>query len=156
MEFTVQMKQLSENFRLAYPESEYPELLWKPGRPYACLLIDTHQGYFICVPFRSSIRHKNAYFFKESERSKRTQSGLDYSKIAIIDNPTYFSEEPAVIDKDEYNETIRHMDGIVAEVTKYVEEYIQHKTGTAVLHEKAFERKYKFSTLAYFHDILEI
>ncbi len=61
MDYLAQIYLLSSKFIQDYPSCDYPELMYKQGRPYACLLIDTHDGYFICVPFRSSISHKNGY-----------------------------------------------------------------------------------------------
>ena len=63
MEFEVAIYQLSAEFIRNYPSQQYPELMYKKGRPYSCLLIDLHLDYFICVPYRSSIHHKNAFFF---------------------------------------------------------------------------------------------
>jgi len=109
MEYDFEIYQLSQKFFADYPESQFPELMQKIGRPYSCLLIDSRDGYFICIPYRSSIGHKNSYMFKNSQRSRKTKSGLDYSKIAIISNTDYFDEMPAIVDKDEYNETVKHM-----------------------------------------------
>ena len=81
MEYLSQVYLLSAKFVQDHPAAAYPELMHKQGRPYTCLLIDSHDGFFICVPFRSSINHKNAFFFKGTARSQRTKSGLDYSKI---------------------------------------------------------------------------
>ena len=90
MDFDYQLYKLTSKFMSDYPISSYPEILSKPDRPHYCLLIDTHCDYFICVPFRSNIGHNNAYLFKGTKRSKRSRSGLDYSKIAIIkDNYKY-------------------------------------------------------------------
>ena len=62
----------------------YKELLKKKERGYACLLIQSHYGYFICIPYRTEISHKYAYHFRKSSRSQEHRSGLDYTKIAII------------------------------------------------------------------------
>lgn len=78
MDFLSQVYLLSKKFLQDYPVNIYPELMYKRGRPYTCLLIDKHDGYFICVPFRSSITHGNAFLFKSTTRSQRTKSGLDY------------------------------------------------------------------------------
>ena len=56
----------------------------KKERRYACLLIQSHYGYFICIPYRTEISHKYAYHFRKSSRSQKHRSGLDYTKIAII------------------------------------------------------------------------
>ena len=126
----------------------------KLGRPYSCLLIDRHDGYFICIPFRSSIGHKNCFMFKNTQRSKRTKSGLDYSKITIISNTDYFDNSPAVVDQDEYNETVKHMATIVQEAVEYVDTYVNHINKTITIHQREFDRRYKFSTLRYFHNLL--
>lgn len=80
--------------------------MYKPKRPYTFLLIDTHEDYYICIPFRSSITHKNSYLFKHSKRSKKTKSGLDYSKVVLIQNDEYIDSKRAIIDQDEYKETM--------------------------------------------------
>lgn len=157
MDYDVKIYLLSSKFTADYPSSLYPELMHKPGRPYSCLLIDTHSDYLICVPYRSSVNHKNAFLFKGTERAKRTKSGLDYSKIVLIQNPNYIdSSAKPVIDRDEYKETIQHLPKIVKEVTGYLDDYINHITAVAPLHEREFSRRYRFSTLPYFHDIMGI
>lgn len=154
MEYSSELSLLSEKFIHDYPHSKYPELMYKSGRPYTCLLIDSHNDYYICVPFRSSIRHKNAFMFTATARSK---SGLDYSKIAVINNVTYFDfTTKAIVDSDEYSELIKNLPIIAGEVVEYVDTYIKHINGTALLHPRAFARKYQYSTLPYFHDIMKL
>ena len=154
-EYDSQVYLLSSQFMKDYPLSSYPELMYKQGRPYACLLIETHDDYFICVPFRSSIHHKNAYLFTDTARSQRTQSGLDYSKIVVISDNTYIdSVTPAIVDSDEYGEMMRNLPRIIGEVLTYTNTYINHKNGTSPLHEREYNRKYRFSTLPYFDKIL--
>lgn len=55
---------------------------------------------YICVPFRSHIHHKNAFLFKNTERSKADSSGLDYSKTVLIRPEDYdkYLIENAVLD----------------------------------------------------------
>ena len=157
MEYLSQVYLLSSQFIQDYPLKTHPELMHKSGRPYACLLIETHDNYYICIPFRSSINHKNAYLFKSTKRSQRTRSGLDYSKIVIINNSDYIdSISPAIVDQDEYNEMMSNLPQIVKEAISYVDAYIHHVTGTHLLHPKQFARRYGFSTLQYFHDELGI
>ena len=104
MEFIADVYQLSQDFINDYPNSKYPELMHKLGRPYSCLLVDTHYDYFICVPFRSNINHKNAFMFHSSQRSMHSKSGLDYTKIILINKNRYIDGKKAIIDQDEYNE----------------------------------------------------
>ena len=154
MEFDVEIRKLSPAFMAAYPAAQYPELLYKADRPYTCLLIDTHADYLICLPFRSDIRHKNAFLFHQTARSKRTPSGIDYKKAVVIKKEAYLDTAPAMVDSDEYSEAMANIQQIVSEATAYVDAYIAHVNGTKPLHPREFSRKYVFSTLPYFHDIL--
>lgn len=110
LEFDSKVYLLSSRFANDYPLSLYPELMYKQGRPYTCLLIETHDDYFICVPFRSSINHKNAFLFKGTARSLKSHSGLDYSKTVIIRDSEYIdSTTPAIVDQDEYREMSKNI-----------------------------------------------
>ncbi|MBE6984936.1 MAG: hypothetical protein E7434_04870 [Ruminococcaceae bacterium] len=127
----------------------------KHGRPYSCLIIDTHDEYYICIPFRSSITHSQAFLFKNTQRSQGSRSGLDYKKMVLIKDESYFDHTTAaIVDNDEYKEAITNLDRIAREATRYVDDYIAHVSGTKTLHPRAYDRKYRFSTLPYFHDIL--
>ena len=155
MDYCSQVYLLSNLFCSSYPSSSFPELMYKRGRPYTCLLIDSHAGYFICVPFRSNISHKNAYLFKNSARSRKMRSGLDYSKTVIISNPDYIdSSANAVVDQDEYKEMMVNLPRIVSEVLVYLNNYIAFVKGEMVLHPRDFCRLYGYSTLKYFHNEL--
>lgn len=155
MHYDLKLSLLSSKFIQDYPPDIYPELMHKRGRPYTCLLIDSHNDYYICIPFRSSIHHKNSFMFTSTIRSRKTKSGLDYSKIVTIRDIHYFdSSTAAVVDQDEYAEMIRNISIIVQESTHYVNTYLNHISGTAPIHPKAFARKYQYSTLPYFHDII--
>ncbi len=155
MEYNVDILRLSNKFYEDYPITQYPELLQKAERPYACLMINM-RDYYICIPYRTHIDHSNSYRFKYSVRAKSNKSGLDFSKIAIVSNRDYIDKTPALIDKDEFNETMINLDRIVLNSLKYVDAYIGHINHTKPIHEKEFLRKYMYSTLPYFHDILGI
>lgn len=156
MEFEVAIYQLSAEFIRNYPSQQYPELMYKKGRPYSCLLIDLHLDYFVCVPYRSSIHHKNAFFFCGTERSRRTRSGLDYSKMVLVEKAEYLDGANVVVDQDEYNETIRSIRKIAGEALDYLEDYIHHVDGSRPLHPREYMRRYQYSTLPYFHDVMNI
>lgn len=96
-------------------------------------------------------KNNRAYHFRYSKRSKKHKSGLDYTKIIIVGQNEYLDTKDAIIDNDEYNETIRNFEKIKREVLKYVEDYMNHVQGKKAISEKEFERKYKYSTLKYFH-----
>lgn len=155
--FDYQIYKLSDIFYDDYPETLYDELLKKNDRPYTCLLIETKYDYFICIPYRTEIHHKYAFKFKKSKRSKKHSSGLDYSKIVIIKNLSYInSKTSALIDKDEYTETMIHIRLIAKQANAYVDGYINHCTKKHLLPLKTFQRKYQYSTLKYFHKELGI
>ena len=154
MDYDVQVYLLSQKFMNDYPKEQYPELMHKLGRPYSCLIVDTHEDYLICIPFRSAIMHQNAYFFKDTERSKRSRSGLDYSKVVLLRDLDYLDSKKAVVDQDEYKDAIKHMDTIVHDIVCYIEQYVNHTNGTQRLHQREYARKYQFSTLPYFHEML--
>lgn len=157
MGYDLDLYRLSSRFSQDYPCDKYPELLCKTGRPYTCLLIDSHYDYFICVPFRSFIKHKNAFLFHGTSRSKRTISGLDYSKIIIVQNNDYLDSDPKpVVDSNEYKEMIKNLPYIVKDVNDYINTYVKHVNGTEPIHFRKFARKYGCSTLPYFHDILGV
>lgn len=130
----------------------------KDKRPYGCLLIKTHNDYYICVPFRSHIHHKNAFLFKNTERSKNDSSGLDYSKTVLIRPEDYdkYLIENAVVDTDEYKAVRMNIYKIEKQISKYIEGYVKAVSDFENADKKSFERKYKYSTLKYFHDILGI
>lgn len=154
MDYAVEIRLLSQKFADDYPEKAFPELMLKHGRPYTCLLIDTHAGYFICVPFRSSISHNTAFLFKNTRRSGKSRSGLDYTKMALIKNADYIDNMAAIVDNDEYVETIQNIERIIKDVDKYISDYCKYVTKEGKLAERDFARRYKYSTLPYFHDIL--
>lgn len=151
-----QILQLTDAFYEAYPNPPYIELLKKRKRAYNCLLFESNYNYFICIPFRSEISHPYAYHFKYSIRSRRNKSGLDYTKIVIITKTKYMKDKNAIIDRDEFKETIIQLERIKREALKYVEDYVEHMNGKMILHMAEYKRKYGFSTLKYFHKELGI
>ncbi len=156
MDFIADVYQLTPKFMNDYPETDYPELMHKLGRPYSCLLVDAHCDYYICIPFRSHINHKNSFMFRGTQRSMSSKSGLDYTKIILINKKIYIDNKKVVVDQDEYNEVQKNLVRIVTEAVAYVDGYINHITGISPMHPRQFARKYQFSTLPYFHDIMNI
>ncbi len=120
MEFDYQVLRLSEYFYNDYDNDQYPEMMLKNSRAYNCLLIDLHYDYFLCIPFRTEVRHRNAYRFKKSKRSRNHQSGLDYSKILIICDLEYLESEDAIVDSDEYHEMVENITRIARQADRYV------------------------------------
>ena len=59
MEFDSELSLLSSKFTQAYPPATYPELMHKHGRPYTCLLIDSHDDYFDSIPHCGHGEHRS-------------------------------------------------------------------------------------------------
>ena len=114
-------------------------MLKKKQRAYNCILFQTHYDYYICVPY-----------------SKKHRSGLDYTKIVIINKSEYVDRADALVDKDEYNETVESIKRIKREALKFVDDYVNHVKDTQKLSLQEFKRRYSFSTLQYFHNELGI
>lgn len=151
-----QILRLTNAFYERYPNPPYIEILKKRKRGYKCILFQTHYEYYICVPYRTEITHAYAYHFKDSRRSQIHKSGLDYTKIVIIQEGIYIDSNPLYIDQDEYNETMRNIERIKAEALQFVEDYVDHIRGEKVLHLAEFRRRYTFSPLKYFHKELRL
>ncbi len=156
-QFDYQVLNLTQQFYNDYPNPPYKEIVRKDTRPYNCLLIQSHYGYFICIPYRSHVNHKHAYKFKNSARSRRTNSGLDYTKIVIVKNSNYIGTVDAIVDTDEYKETRDNIEYIKKDSQTYIENYVQYMNGETTKYDKReFQRTYGFSTLKYFHKELGI
>ena len=104
--FAFEIRYLSNNFYNTYPHTNFPEILEKDQRPYTCLFIDTNLGFYMCIPFRTDIRHNYAYHFKKSKRSAAHPSGLDFTKMILISDNTFIENTPAIVDQDEFTETL--------------------------------------------------
>ena len=154
--YVSEVRKLSPLFYQAYPLEAFPEIERKSARGYETLLVERREDYYICIPFRSHITHKNAFLFRESVRSRNHASGLDYSKICIIKNEEYIDPNPGVIDHDEYSEMQRNLDRIVGEACEYIDKYVAHIKGYHTLERHVFQRKYMYTTLKYFHNELEL
>lgn len=64
--------------------------------------------------------------------------------------------ENAVVDTDEYKAVRMNIYKIEKQISKYIEGYVKSVSDFENADKKSFERKYKYSTLKYFHDILSI
>lgn len=63
-----QIRKLNKQFYKDYPHNQYSEILIKLDRSYNISLfnIDYLKEYYICVPFRTKMKHNNGYKFKFS------------------------------------------------------------------------------------------
>ncbi len=156
-EYDYQVLNLTEQFYNDYPNPPYKEIIRKGSRPYNCLLIQSKYNYFICIPYRSHINHKYSYRFKNSLRSQKAKSGLDYTKIVIIQNNNYLGALNAIIDSDEYKETRDNIEIIKNDAQKYIDNYVKYISSKFNdCSKREFIRIYGFSTLKYFHNELNL
>lgn len=88
----------------------------------------------------------HAYKFQD-ESSKRTSSGLDFSKSVIVQNDDEISDA-AHIDSSERKELLKRYEFIVEKFQRYVDDFI------AGLKKEPLPAKYKFSALTYYKEIL--
>ena len=151
MDYIQEIYKLSTKFYKDY--SSYKEILTNDKRSYNCLILKSKEDYFICVPFRSEITHKNAYLFKNTKRSQTHKSGLDYTKIILIKDIDYIGTN-GLVDNDEYVEMMQNIKQICQEVNEYIDGYINHIENNNET--KQNTKKYKYTTLKYFHEILKI
>lgn len=152
-EVEYEVYRLSNDFYIDYNNATCPEILEKNTRAYNCLVLKTKEDYFVCIPYRTEIRHGNAYKFKTSKRSRIHNSGLDYSKIVIIKDNKYIGNA-TVVDKDEYKETRNNITRIANEANEYIDEYIAYQNGVSKLSKEELRRRYEYTSLAYFHEEL--
>lgn len=142
---------LSDEFYKKYNSIDYPEIEYKAERPYLVLLIKIEEHTF-AIPFRSNVEHTSCYKFKNSNRETTSSTGLDYSKAVIITNNTYISDS-ATIDDLEYLELNKKYFFIIKQFKAYVNDYKKYVAGTLNPYKC---KKYKFTTLKYFHEELDI
>ena len=78
------------------------------------------------------------------------------TRMIIVNNPKYISSKDAVVDHDEYIEVVKNIDEIDEQALDYLEEYINWFCGKSKLSKKKYIKRYKYSTLKYFHKELGI
>ena len=155
-DFNMELKNLSPQFYTDYNQTKCPQILYKDKRAYSCFIINC-KDYTICIPYRSNIKKDNAFLFQNTERSKKSRSGLDYEKMVIVkDTDKYLDNSKPIVDNDEYVETIINCEEIVENALTYIDRYKKHITGEEPLHPKRFAREYGYTALQYFHEELEI
>ena len=145
------ISRLSADFFKDYCSSDFPEIENKNSRPYLVLMIKIDDNIF-AIPFRTNIRHKYSYQFKNSSRPSDSITGLDYTKAIIIDDDKYIGEDTN-IDNKEYIELNKKFYFILNQFKNYVNGYYDYVDGKL---SDFSAKKYKYTTLKYFHKQLHI
>ena len=146
-----QLNYLSSEFYEKYNNSIYPEIENKDKRPYMVILIELNNNTF-AIPFRTNVPHNNCYKFKNSTRPTNSVTGLDYTKAVIVNERKYIGADARINDK-EYIELSNNYQFIIKKFGKFVSDYIEFANGKKSYY--AF-KKFKFTTLKYFHNELGI
>lgn len=142
---------LSKKFYDKYNSVEYPEIEHKQRRPYIVILIKIDNNTF-ALPLRTNIKHSNCYKFKYSSRPTDSVTGIDFSKAVIVNNYEYIGNI-AEIDNKEYVELNDRIFFIINKFQTYIKGYYEYISGTS---NKYQAKKYKYTTLKYFHKELGI
>lgn len=150
-----EIKKLSNQFFVDFPSSNYPDIVQDPMRPYMVLIFPLNNQLYLCIPFRTHMNHNNGYAFRNSQRSLTNKSGIDYSKTLIIQDLNYLDGNQ-VVDQDEYNEMSIRIEVIKSDVISYVNDYVNHHKNINQLHPREYNRRYRYTTLKYFHSLLGI
>jgi len=146
-----EIRRLSSEFYNAYPHEQYPEMEYKPERPYLVLLFYVDSNRF-ALPFRTNIRHEYCYKFKNSNRPTNSVSGIDYTKAVVVNDDRYIGER-ADIDDLEHAELAGNFISIANGFITYVRNYC--RCIKKEISDKGKD-KYRYSTLQYFHKELGI
>ena len=142
---------LSKSFYDKYNENEYPEIEHKRQRPYIVLLIKIDKNTF-GIPLRTNIKHSSCYKFQYSSRPTDSMTGIDFSKAVIVNNSEYIGDS-AEIDNKEYVELNDRISFIISKFRTYIRGYYTYSAGKANEYQA---KKYRYTTLKYFHKELGI
>ena len=104
------------------------------------------------IPFRTNVSHKACYRFKNSSRDTHSFTGLDYSKAVVVNDDRYIGTS-AFIDEKEFLELNRKYYFIIKQFSAYVSGYKKYVAGEL---DHFSSKKYRYSTLQYFHSEIGI
>jgi protein AbiQ len=136
---------LSENFFAAFPNPPFSEIEQKHDRPYIAFVVKI-EGHSWAIPFRSNIKHKNAFFTDAAKGC-----GIDYSKAVLVDNSNFIDEKRKAWLRQSEFEAIRGKD---FEIYQGFKRYIKMYKKALKSGHVRYSHLLKFSTLQYFEDAL--
>ena len=139
-------KFLSQKFCNDYPQSKFPELEYKPNRPYIMLFVTINKHTF-ALPLRSHVYHPYCYITNKAKRC-----GVDFSKAVYISDKSYIDNttRPHIRD-DEYKVLVGKEHIIKTKFIKYVSDFVDACKSKDENKLKPFE----FSTLHYFTNLID-
>ncbi len=128
---------LSKTFYSKY--GNCPEIMKKESRPYACFTVRIDDILF-AIPIRHHINHEYAFMTIGDQ-------GLDYTKAIVIEDLSYISPTPAIIDTSEWNIIKKNENKIFYGFRKY---YRQYRKAMKHPDNPRSKKITKYSTLQYF------
>ena len=144
----IMIRRLSNTFYDRYDRSAFPEILSDRKRPYNVIIKDDLHGLYICIPFRTNVGHRNCFRLPVS--IKNTKPALDYSKVILIEDPTYIDTSNIEVDRAQFTDVLNNISKITADITSYIRDYIDFIKGIKNISLRQFTNRYSFSTLPYF------
>lgn len=146
-----EIRRLTQEFYDKFDSIHYPEILHKSERPYVVMIAQIENNTF-AIPFRTNINHNSGYKFSKSLRNTTSNTGLDFSKAVIV-NDKKFIGGVTTIDNYEYKELNDKCYFIIKKFVNYLNGYKKYVTGET---NEYISRKYKYTTLQYYHKELGI
>lgn len=128
-----------------------PQILQK-NRGYGVVSI-TINDLIYAIPLRSNLNHTNGFKTISIEIDGQiVWNGLDYSKALIVESDNIGTTSFNTRNQEEFDKIQENKDKIKSEFAKYVSNYIKCvEKGTS-----STDRRFKFTTLQYFHSELGI
>lgn len=123
---------------------QYEQVLKKKDRGYGLVFIETQQHIF-AIPLRSNLNHPNG-FKTILDRRTGQWNGLDYTKALVVQETDLNREAFKPRDTTEYEKIKKRKEKIQTDFLSYLAEYIE-----AVRSQNPLHRKFRFTTLQYFH-----
>lgn len=145
------LNKLSVDFYATYNSAQYPEIEFKPSRPYVVMVVNIDGNRF-ALPLRTNIRHDYCYKFKSTGRNTSSSTGIDFTKAVIV-NDQRFIGSATTIDNKEYVELMNKYFFVIKKFKQYLDGYIKYRK---VGGNEYVARRYAFTTLKYFDKELGI
>ncbi len=128
-----------------------PQVLQK-NRGYGIVSVTVNDLTF-AIPLRSNMNHNNGLKTIFQKRGgDKVWNGLDYSKALLVEESDLARVAFKPREQAEYDKIQKNKDKITSDFEKYVKNYIVcAEKGTS-----STDKRYKFSTLQYFHKELGV
>ncbi len=151
-----EIKTIKENY---FKDNRLKEVLYNKSetRPYLYVMFK-YKDNNLFIPFRSEL-NKTGNLDKiintisyDIGYNQKPNAKLDFSKMLIINDLSYVTDEQVIIDSKQYRIIKRNIEEINNNINKYIAGYVKAYNKNRV----HIDNKYKYSTLVNYHRELEI